>query len=253
MSALFGVPVDAAYHLVFALTNLLTPVLGGGAAVAAIVVFTVAARLLVAPLTFRALRGQRAQAALAPHVTRLRQRYAGQPERLQRELVALYQRAGTSPLTGFAPLLAQWPVFSVLYLLFRSPAVAGGPNQLLSRTLLGAPLGSHLLSGSGAFSAHGAVFFGVLILLAAACWLVTRAARRVLPRPAPSAVAPGTARTNAVLTVVGTFLPYLTVLIAVFTPLAAAVYLVASTGWSAAERLVFAARTDRNAALAGNG
>ena len=68
MSTLFGVPVDAAYHLVLALTNVLTPVLGGLAAVAGIIVVTMAVRLLVSPLTFRALRGQAAQARLAPEV-----------------------------------------------------------------------------------------------------------------------------------------------------------------------------------------
>ena len=128
MSTLFGVPVDAVYHIVFALTNILTPVLGGLAAVVGIVVCTAAVRLLVTPLTFRALRGQAAQARLAPEIQRLRQRYAKKPDHLQRELTALYQREGTSMFAGFAPLLAQWPVFSVLYLLFRSPTVARRPE-----------------------------------------------------------------------------------------------------------------------------
>jgi YidC/Oxa1 family membrane protein insertase len=251
--------MDAAYHLVYALTNLLTPVLGGAAAVAAIVVFTAAVRLLVTPLTFRALRGQAAQAALAPQVQRLRQRHARQPERLQRELTELYRREGTSPFAGFAPLLGQWPVFSVLYLLFRSPTVAGGPNLLLSHALFGAPLGGHWLSGSAAFSAHGAVFIGLLVLLAAACWLVTRAARRALPQAAAGtgalgtgALGTGTPGTGAALTVVARILPYLTVLIAAFAPLAGIIYLVTSTSWSAAERLVFSARTGRDAAPARN-
>src|SRR5580692_11002819 len=150
MTAVFGVPVDAAYHLVLALTNVLSPALGGLAAVAAIVVFTMAVRLLLTPLSFRALRGQAAMTRLAPQVQELRKRYGRQPERLQRELTALYAREGTSLLAGFVPLLAQWPVFSVLYLLFRSPTVAGGPNSLLSRDLFGVPLGAHWLSGGGA-------------------------------------------------------------------------------------------------------
>src|SRR6266700_4850980 len=130
MSSFLGVPVDAAYYLVAGLTGVLTPVLGGLAAVAAIVAFTMAVRLLLMPLSLRALRGQAAQARLAPQLVALRQRYGKQPERLQRELTALYRREGTSVFAGFAPLLAQWPVFSVLYLLFRSPNVAGGPNRL---------------------------------------------------------------------------------------------------------------------------
>jgi YidC/Oxa1 family membrane protein insertase len=243
MSALFGVPVDAAYHLVYALTTVATPVLGGLAAVAAIVVFTMAVRLLVMPLSFRALRGQAAQARLAPQVQALRKRHARQPERLQRELTALYQREGTSVFAGFAPLLAQWPVFSVLYLLFRSPVVAGGPNRMLSRNLFGVPLGDHWLSGAGLLSAQGAVFLGVLALLAAVCWLSVRVARR-MPVPAPAAPAGTGGALGAALKA----LPYLTVVIAAFAPLAAAVYLVVSTGWSVAERWAFARSRQRHEA-----
>jgi YidC/Oxa1 family membrane protein insertase len=241
MAALFGVPVDAAYHLVFALTNVLTPVLGGLAAVAGIVVFTMAIRLLVMPLSFRALRGQAAMARLAPRVQQLRQRYGRQPERLQRELTALYAREGTSLLGGFAPLLAQWPVFSVLYLLFRSPTVAGGPNKLLSDHLFGVPLGAHWLTGAVALSAQSAVFLGVLTILAVICWLSVRVARRMAAAvtPAPAPPQDGAARAVGLL---GKVLPYLTVVIAAFAPLAAAVYLVVSVGWTVAERWAFAAR-----------
>ena len=244
MSTLFGVPVDAVYHIVFALTTVLTPVLGGLAAAAGIIVVTIAVRLLVTPLTFRALRGQAAQARLAPEIQRLRQRFGKQPDRLQRELTALYQREGTSVFAGFAPLLVQWPVFSVLYLLFRSPTVGGAPNRLLSRNLLGVPLGSHWLSGAGILSLHGVVFVGVLAVLAAACWFVARTARRALPQPTPARPAPADAVPGSqALAAFGKVAPYLTVVIAAVAPLAGVIYLVTSTGWSAAERLVFAART----------
>lgn len=233
MSALFGVPVDAAYHLVYALTTVLTPVLGGLAAVAGIVVFTAAVRLLVMPLSFRALRGQAALARLAPQVEALRKRFARQPERLQRELSALYRREGASVFGGFAPVLAQWPVFSVLYLLFRSPDVAGGPNRLLSRDMFGEPLGGHWLTHAGALTAHAAVFLGVFAVLAAICWLSARVARRM---SVAAAAAPATGGTLGLL---GKALPYLTVVIAAFAPLAAAVYLVTSTAWSVAERWLF--------------
>jgi len=66
MSSFLGVPVDAAYHLVSGLTGILTPVLGGLAAVAAIVVFTMAVRLLLMPLSLRALRGRAEEALGGP-------------------------------------------------------------------------------------------------------------------------------------------------------------------------------------------
>src|SRR5258705_1088268 len=180
MSSFLGVPVDAAYHLVSGLTVILTPVLGGLAAVAAIVVFTMAVRLLLMPLSLRALRGQAGQARLAPQLVALRQRYGKQPERLQREMAALYKREGTSMFAGFAPLLLQWPFLSVMYLLFRSPVVGGTVNTLLTHGLLGVPLGAHWLSGAGPASAQGAVFLGLFALLAGLCLLSGRLGRLMI-------------------------------------------------------------------------
>src|ERR1700728_2150192 len=107
MFGFLGVPVGAAYQLVFALTHLLTPVAGRLPAAAAIVLFTAAVRLLISPLSLRALRGQAALARLAPQVQALRARFGRQPERFSSELTALYKREGASPLAGFLPLLAQ--------------------------------------------------------------------------------------------------------------------------------------------------
>src|ERR1019366_711756 len=129
MFSFFGVPVDAAYHLVSGFTGLLTPVLGS---VAAVVAVTVAVRILLLPLNLRALRGQATAARLAPQALALRQRYARQPDRLHREMSALYRREGTSMFAGLFPVLLQWPFLSVMYLLFRSPVVAGKPNTLLA-------------------------------------------------------------------------------------------------------------------------
>jgi YidC/Oxa1 family membrane protein insertase len=247
MTTIFGVPVDAAYHLVFALTSVLTPVLGGLAAVAGIILLTVAVRLLVLPLSFRAMRGQAIQAKLAPQLQALRTKYGKQPERLQRELSALYKREGTSMFVGLSPVLLQWPVLSVLYLLFRSPQVSGQPNKLLGHDLLGVPLGMHWLGGAGVISVQGLVFLGVFALLAVFCWLSARLTRALLPAPRVG-TSTGTSASAGAL---GTLLPYLTVVIAAFAPLAAAVYLVASTAWSVIDRRLFRWRETRRPPQAG--
>ena len=272
MTSFFGVPVDAVYHLVSGMTGFLTPVLGGVAAVAAIILLTVAVRAVLMPLSFRAMRGQAVQARLAPQLQALRTRYAKQPERLQREMTALYRREGTSLFAGITPLLLQWPLLSVVYILFRSPQVAGKPNLLLSHDLLGVPLGMHWLSGAGAASLQGLVFVGVFAALAALCWLSARLGRLMTaaqaaaaPAPAPSGKGGGSAkRASAQLTSgraggsgqpagsgaggtvpAGTpgwlvrVLPYLTVAFAAFVPLAAGVYLVTSVAWSLGERAFF--------------
>jgi YidC/Oxa1 family membrane protein insertase len=246
MSAFLGVPINAAYHIVSVLTAILTPLAGGLAAATAIAAFTMAVRLILLPLSYRALRGLTAQARLAPQVQALRKQHAGQPDRLQRELSALYQAEGTTMLAGCLPLLLQWPFLSVMYLLFRSPAIDGSPNALLTHDLFGAPLGGHWLAGAGAFSAHGAVFAGLFVVLAGVGWLSARAARRHAPAaaaPAPSTTAASTTAASTTASqaagaagVAARLAPYLTVVIAAFVPLAAGLYLLTTTAWTLAER-----------------
>jgi YidC/Oxa1 family membrane protein insertase len=238
MFSLFGVPVDAAYHLVSGFTGILAPVLGGAAAVAAIIAVTMAVRIVLMPLSLRALRAQAAAARLAPQLLALRQRYARQPERLQSEMSALYRQEGTSMFASITPLLFQWPFLSVMYLLFRSPLIAGKPNTLLAHDLLGVTLGSHWLSGAGPASIQGGVFLGLFALLAGLCWLSSRLAQLMAAPAAGRSDGSGTdpappPRGTGVLVKA---LPYLTVVIAAFTPLAAGVYLLTSMGWSLVER-----------------
>ena len=243
MSGFLGVPVDAAYHLVSALAAVLAPLAGGLAAAAAIVVFTLAVRLLVLPLSLRAARGLAAQARLAPKVRALRDKHAGQPDRLRGELAALYEAEGMSALAGCLPLLLQWPFFTVMYLLFRSPVIGGARNALLGHDLLGASLGSHWLGGGGPLSAQGAVFAGVFALLAVAGWLSARMTRRraaagpVAGPPAGAPAAGGTA--PGVPAVLARLLPYVTVAVAAVVPLATGLYLVTTTAWTLAERALF--------------
>jgi YidC/Oxa1 family membrane protein insertase len=246
MPALFGVPVVAAYHVVSVLASILAPVFGGTAAAAAIVLFTMAARLLLLPLSYRAMRGMDAQARVAPQAQALQKKHAGHPDRLQRELTALYQAEGTSMFAGCLPMLAQWPVLSVMTLLFRSASIGGAPNLLLSHDLFGAPLGSHWLGGAGPLSTAGAVFAVLFLLLAGIGWVSARMA----PRPAapgtaaspagPSAGRAGQAADQAsrVTAALGRLMPYATVVLALFLPLAAGLYLLTTTAWTLGERIV---------------
>jgi len=238
MSGFFGVPVDAAYHLVCLFAGFLTPLPGGLAAAAAIIGFTMAMRLLLLPLSYRAMRCMAAQARLAPLAQDLRKRYAGQPDRLQHELTALYRAEGTSIFAGCLPLLVQWPAFAVLSLLFRSAYVGGAPNTLLAHSLFGAPLAGYWLGGAGPLSAQGAVFAGLFVLLAGIGWLSARMARRASATAATATAATGTAPASGAQATVVRLLPFATVAIAAFVPLAAGLYLATSTAWTLAERAV---------------
>jgi len=262
MSGFLGVPLDATYHLVCLFATFLTPLLGGLATAAAIAGFTMAVRLLLLPLSFRAMRGMAAQARVAPLAQDLRRRYAGQPDRLQRELTALYRAEGTSMFAGCLPLLVQWPAFTVLSLLFRSAQVGGAPNTLLTHRLFGAPLASYWLGGAGPFSAQGAVFAGLFVLLAGIGWLSSRMTRRA-SGPADSggpadssgtagssgAAAPGGGTGGGATAAMLKVLPFATVAIAAFVPLAAGLYLATSTAWTLAERALLARSPARRPAI----
>jgi YidC/Oxa1 family membrane protein insertase len=237
MSSLFGVPVDAAYNLVSALAAAFAPLLGGLAVAVAIIVFTMAVRLLVLPLSYYAFRGEKARARLAPQVQELQRRHARQPERLQRELTVLYRAEGTGMFAGCLPALLQIPFFSVVYRLFLSRRVGGGPNTLLTHDLLGAPLSSHWFSAPGPFSAQGGVFAILFVLLCVVAVFSVRAARRAAP--VGGAASPGgAAQAGWMMAALVRFMPFGTVLMAAVLPLAAGLYLLTTTAWTVTERTV---------------
>jgi YidC/Oxa1 family membrane protein insertase len=276
MSKFLGVPLDAAYYVVTSLAGALSPLTGALSVALAIVLFTVAVRLILLPFSYYALRGQLAQARLAPQLQALRQRHRRNPERLSQEVKALYRANGTSMFAGYLPLLLQWPFLTVMYLLFRSATINGAPNSLLSHHLFGALLSAHWLSGPGPLSLQGAVFAAVFALLAPAGYLSARLNRRIFPRPpasgnpavparskrpAASTGASATQRpaltrhprtTNRSSSTSATppslpswltnALPLVTVVFAAFLPLAGGLYLLTTTTWTLLERRLLARR-----------
>jgi YidC/Oxa1 family membrane protein insertase len=236
MPAFLVLPVDAAYHLVSGLAAVLSPLFGNLAAAGAIVLFTMAVRLILVPLSYHAAKEMAAQARMAPRVRALRQQHSGQPEAFQRALVDSYRAEGTSVYAGCLPALVQWPFFSVMYLVFRSPVIGGVRNALLGHDLFGAPLGGTWLSGAGPFSAQGAVFAGLFLLLAGIGWVTARRTRAL------AAPAGGTEAAPAFVTRV---IPYITVAFAAFLPLASGLYLATTTAWTLAERAMLSKFRDR--------
>lgn len=234
MLSILSAPIGVAYQLVSALAHVLTPLTGALATSVAIVAFTLAVRLLLSPLSYYGMRGQARISAVQPRVQELRKRYARQPDRLQTELGSLYAQEAGGMLAGCLPLLLQLPFFSVMYRLFLSANVDGHHNGLLRQNLLGTPLGSHWLSGAGPLSSHGLVFLGLFALLGLAGYLAARVARASAPPPA--------GQSAAVMGLMTRILPYTTVIIAAFVPLAAGIYLLTSTSWTAAERMLLRRR-----------
>lgn len=84
----------------------------------AIILLTLAIRIILAPLTFSQSKSMEAMKALQPEMQELQERYKDKPEEYQRKVMELYQKHKVNPLGGCLPMLVQlpflWALFAVL-------------------------------------------------------------------------------------------------------------------------------------------
>ena len=90
----------------------------------AIAGFTVAVYLALTPLTIHQVRATQAMQRLQPQAKALRKAHEGDRERLNQEMVALYQREGVNPASGCLPMLVQMPVLLIMFRVIRGLTAA---------------------------------------------------------------------------------------------------------------------------------
>jgi len=81
----------------------------------AILLLTVAIKLVFLPLADMSYRSMSRMKKLQPEVERLRERFGDDKLRQQQEMMELYKREKVNPLSGCLPMLIQIPVFFSLY------------------------------------------------------------------------------------------------------------------------------------------
>jgi YidC/Oxa1 family membrane protein insertase len=86
-----------------------------------IIILTLAIRLLLLPLGVKQIRSMQATAALQPKIKQLQQKYKGDRQAMNQEMMKLYQEHGYNPLSGCFPLLAQLPVLIALFAVLQFP------------------------------------------------------------------------------------------------------------------------------------
>jgi len=77
-------------------------------------------RAALIPIFVRQIKSQRKMLEVAPQLKKIQDKYRGKKdqfsrEAMQRETMALYQKAGTNPLSSCLPLLIQMPIFFSLF------------------------------------------------------------------------------------------------------------------------------------------
>ncbi|MGW0886427.1 YidC/Oxa1 family membrane protein insertase [Streptomyces sp. NPDC002671] len=241
-------PIFAAFaHLVDSIAALLQPLFHTSAVVAAIVLFTLCVRLALHPLARAGARGQKARSQLAPQVAQLRKKHSKNPEALRKALAELYAAEKVSPVTGCLPMLLQLPAFYLMYRVFSSSRIGSGPNELLSHRLLGAPLGERWTDALVHGDVFGATGFVHMVLFAITAVVATITYRRTRQQQATSdtGIDPSVPGADAVAGLVRV-LPvtsFFTLITIAVVPLAASLYVVTSTIWSAVERHVLYPQT----------
>lgn len=85
----------------------------------AIIMLTIAVMVLLMPLTLKATRSTIKMQQVQPELKRIQKKHKGDREALNAEMMELYQENGINPIGGCLPMLAQMPVFLVLFRILR--------------------------------------------------------------------------------------------------------------------------------------
>jgi YidC/Oxa1 family membrane protein insertase len=100
------------WHWLF---SLVLPEDSGAAWALSIVGLVVVVRILLIPLFVRQIKSMRNMQLIQPQMRELQKKYGHDRERLSQEMMALYKETGTNPFSSCLPILAQAPVFFVLF------------------------------------------------------------------------------------------------------------------------------------------
>lgn len=102
-----------------------------------ILLLTIFIKLILFPFTYKSFKSQARMRVLAPEITAINEKYPGQENAMKRqqETMALYSRAGASPLSGCLPMLLQMPVLIAMFSFFPSAIELRGQSFLWAHDL----------------------------------------------------------------------------------------------------------------------
>ncbi|WP_159022972.1 membrane protein insertase YidC [Formosa sp. L2A11] len=86
----------------------------------AIIVMTILVRIVMSPVTYKSYLSQAKMKILKPEINEIGEKYKDNAMKKQQATMALYSKAGASPMAGCLPGLMQVPVFYALFQFFPS-------------------------------------------------------------------------------------------------------------------------------------
>lgn len=115
----------AFYNFVVSVTGDATSSQKGLALVLAVFLITLLVRLLILPLTIKQMRSTSKMQEVQPLVKKAQEKYKGNPEKANAEVMKIYKENNVSMSGGCLPLLIQMPILFALYDVFNQ--VGSGP------------------------------------------------------------------------------------------------------------------------------
>jgi YidC/Oxa1 family membrane protein insertase len=192
-------------------------------------------RILLIPLFVRQIKSQRNMQILQPKVRALQQKYKGDRERLQQEMMKLYKDTGTNPFASCLPILLQAPFLFALFRVLHGVAQDVPRGAFRDRSdlfasagdaaIFGAPLSATFLDAP---NAQVRIIAVVLVVLMVATTFLTQ--RQLMRKNMPAEALEGPfAQQQKILLYV---LPLVFAFSGVYFPLGVVIYWLTSNMWT---------------------
>jgi YidC/Oxa1 family membrane protein insertase len=131
----------------------------------AIILLTIVVRLLLYPLSQKQMASMARMQKLQPRMKMLQEKYAGNKEKLNEEMMRLYKENNVNPMAGCLPLLVQLPIMIVLFQVLMHYEVAANAAFLGVRlehsVFYGLATAMNVTLAEGATAGIGDVFRGL--------------------------------------------------------------------------------------------
>lgn len=105
----------------------------------AIICMTIVVRVLIWPLHKKSYMAMKRMSLVQPEMAKLKEKYPDEPQKVNMEMMKLYQKYGINPASGCVPMLIQIPIFFAFYRVLQYSAELRGQPFCLWMTDLSLP------------------------------------------------------------------------------------------------------------------
>ena len=148
-----------------------------------IILFGVIIKLVLYPLTQKSFKSMAAMKELQPMMKEIQEKYKDDPQKQQKETIALYRKMKVNPLGGCLPMLLQFPILITLFFFFQNSMIIR-QQPFLWASDLSAP--DYILSLPFSIPLLGDQLAGFVLLMSAAMFFQSKVSGGMSAGAAPS-------------------------------------------------------------------